>query len=190
MTARFDLDDFFDRERSDTIRRIERFGYTAQVVGTGQCSVPGCTCGPEPYPWSYSLGFYEHDHPELVAFGLSLNRVNQIMDPIFAAVRDGRPLAAGREHAHDLPSGDRIGLVPVPELWARRDPNRIAAWIDVYRTRFPPMLQVVWSDGDGAMPWDPECEPAVRAAQPILADDPLRYPKPPRTTTRHPRRRR
>lgn len=177
--------DFFERQYLETIDRIERFGYTAMVVGTGQCSVPGCDCRPEPYPYAYSLGFVEHDHPELVAFGVPLSAVNDLMDPVMAGVRAGRPLAIGREHRHQLPDGPLVTLLPVPDLWVRRDPGRIGAWIDVFGPPLPNFVQVCWSDVCGHLPWDDGCDPAVAAAQPILADDPIRYPRPPRNRTRH-----
>jgi hypothetical protein len=59
----------------------------------------------------------------------------------------------------------------------------------VYRSALPPLLQICWADSDGLMPWEPECDPAVRDLQPLLDDDPLRYPKPPRNSSRpRPRR--
>jgi hypothetical protein len=181
--------EFLDQLRADTIDRIERYGYTATVVGTGECSVPGCTCSPEPYPYAYSLGLCEHGHPELVVFGLPLTHVNTVMKPVFEAVRDGSPLAIGREHRHDLGGGPVVSLLPVPDLWVQRDPGRIGGWFDVYRSAPPPFVQICWADRHGAMPWQPDCDREVSALQPILADDPLRYPRPPRNTARHRRRR-
>jgi hypothetical protein len=181
--------DFFEQQRRDTIDRIHRYGYTAMVVGTGQCSVPGCDCRPEPYPYAYSLGFSEHDQPEIVTFGLPLAHVNELMDPLFDAVEDGHPTAIGREHRHDLGGGLVVSLVAVPDLWVRRDPGRIGAWIDVFGPPLPSFVQACWGDRHGRLPWDDGCIPAVAAAQPILADDPIRYPTPTRSCSRHRRRR-
>ncbi len=121
--------DIYDQLRRDAIERIERHGYTTMVVGTGECAVPGCTCRPEPYPYAYSLGVCEYDHPELVTFGLPLRAINAVMDPVVDALRSGAPLAIGPEHRHEFDRGLVISLVPVPELWVRRDPGRIRAWI-------------------------------------------------------------
>lgn len=183
------LPDIFDRLRQDAIERIERHGYTAVVVGTGECAVPGCTCRPEPHPYAYSLGFCTHDHPELVVFGLTLPAVNTVMDPVLAALRSGAPLAVGQQHRHQLLRGPVISLVPVPELWLRRDPGRIGAWLDLYGPPLPSFVQICWADRNGHLPWDVNCDPAVAAAQPVLTDDPIRYPRPPRTRQRHRRRR-
>ena len=182
------MDEWAARERADLIERIDRHGYTAIVVGTGACSVPGCDCRPEPYPYAYSLGFCEDDHAELVVFGLPLDAVGVVMDPIHAAVRRGRPVAVGDEHRHDLGNGPIVSLVPVPELWARRDPGRIGGWVDLFGPPLPAMVQVCWADRHGCLPWESGCDPDVAARQPILADDPLRYPRPPRDRSRHRRR--
>ncbi len=179
--------DIFEQLRRDTIGRIDQHGYTAIVVGTGDCAVPGCTCGPSPCPYAYSLGFCEHGHPEIVTFGLTLSAVNAVMNPVFEAVRAGTPLAVGRQHRHE-PYGRRekaISLVPVPDLWLRRDPGRIGAWIEIFGSPLPEMVQVCWSDRRGRLPWESGCDPTVIAAQPLLADDPLRYPTPPRNRARH-----
>ncbi len=177
--------DVFEQVLLDTIGRIERFGYTAAVIGTGECSVPGCNCSAEPYPYSYSLGFCDFDHPEVVSFGLTLQNVNELMNPVFEAVRAGAPLEVGQEHRHHLPCGAVISLVPVPDLWVRRDPGRIGGWLQLFGPALPEFVQICWADRDGNLPWEPDCDPAVAAAQPLLADDPLRYPKPPRNQGRH-----
>ena len=39
------------------------------------------------------------------------------------------------------------------------------------------MLQVVWSDTEGAFPDDPECDPEVRYMQVLLAQHPHTFPK-------------
>lgn len=181
--------DIFEQQRAATIDRIRRFGYTANVIGTGECFVPGCGCKPEPYPYAYSLGLCELDQPELVVFGLPLAGVNAAMDPVYAAARDGRPLAVGREHRHDVGNGRFLSLLAVPELWVRRDPGRIGGWFDIYGGPMPTFVQICWADRDGAMPWEAECASQVTDLQPILADDALRYPRPPRNTARHKRRR-
>lgn len=181
--------EYWEREHQQTLDRIERYGYTAMVIGTGECSVPGCDCRPEPYPYAYSLGFCGFDHPELVTLGLPLSAVNAVMDPIMAAARAGEPLAVGRDQRHELAGGGPVvSLVPVPDLWVRRDPGRIGAWIDVFGPPLPSFVQLCWADRDGHLPWDERCDPAVAAAQPLLDDDPIRYPKPPRNRARHLRR--
>ena len=176
--------DFITHFRARTRERIDQHGYTAMVVGTGECAVPGCDCTPSSYPYAYSIGLCEHDHPELVVFGLDSWHVSAALASVAGAARAGAPLAVGREHRHVFADVHEYCLIPVPELWARRDPGRIGGWLDMYRSRLPPFLQICWTDHHGRMPWDESCDPEVRALQPILVDDPLRYPRPPRSAAR------
>ncbi len=190
MSAR-SLPDPYDQLAADARRRIETYGYTMNVVGTGECAVPDCTCGPSRYPFAYSLGLVQYDHPEVVMFGVPRSHVNMLADPVYEAAAAGRPLAVGREHRHVLPAGPPISLVPVPDRWVRRDLDRIGGWLNVYAetcVRLPSFVQICWPDDDGLMPWEPGCDLQVVAVQPLLADDPLRYPTPPRNVGRHRRR--
>ncbi len=181
--------DFFAQFRAQARERIDRYGYTAIVVGTGECSVPDCRCEPESYPYAYSIGLCERGHPEVVVFGLDRWHVSAALDAVAEAACAGNPLAVGPEHRHVFAGVHEYCLVPVPELWARRDLGRIGGWIDLYRSALPPLLQICWADEHGTMPWDDACDPGIRAVQPILSDDPIRYPKPPRSTSRQRRRR-
>lgn len=54
----------------DVEATIEQYGHAVIAVGTGECSVPGCTCSASPVPWSYTVGLIEQGCPELVVFGL------------------------------------------------------------------------------------------------------------------------
>ena len=181
---RDDLDGL-DGLTREAIDRIDRFGFTAAIVGTGDCSVPGCRCEPEPHPFAYSLGMVEHGLDEHVVFGLPSDRVHCVLHPVCKAALSGRPLAVGREHRHELTGGPIVSLVPVPERWIMRDPGRIGSWYCVYDEPPPPFVQIFWADRDGHMPWEPECALGVARSQPVLADDPIRSPKPPRNRDRH-----
>ncbi len=180
--------DSYDHDCRDLLGKIDHYGYTVIVVGTGECSVPGCTCPPDPYPYAYSLGMFQYDdHPEVVVFGLPLSHVNAVVDPVYEAAAAGRPLAVGREHRHRLASGASFSLLPVPGLWVRRDPGRIGWWFNLFGGHpvGPPFVQVCWADRHGRMPWDIECELGVAHAQPVLEHNSLRYPRPPRQAGRH-----
>ncbi len=179
--------DPFDEITAATIERIERFGFTATIVGTGECAVPGCTCQPEPYPYAYSLGMCEHDRDEYVVFGVPSAHLDEVLHAICRAAIAGEPPQVGRDYRHTLPAGAVVSLVAVPDLWVRRDPGRVGSWINLYDAPPPQFIQICWADRDGRLPWESGCDAAVIAAQPILADDALRIPRPPRHRSRHPR---
>jgi len=170
--------DPIDRLRADTRALIDRFGFTKLMIGTGECSVPGCDCVAESYPYAYTLGMCEHDSPEFVTFGVPSTHVASIVDPICNAVIDGVALPLGRECRIDLGGdGPLVSLVPVPDRWFEHDPDRIGSWHCLFRTRTPSFVQICWGDEDDRMPWEPACNPAVVAVQPVLADDPISFPR-------------
>ena len=56
------------------------------------------------------------------------------------------------------------------------DPDASLAF---YRGQPVPMLQLVWADGDGVLPWEPGCAEECRGAQPWLWDRVTAAPAPP-----------
>jgi len=164
------------RIRAHTREHIADFGFTTISVGGGECSVPGCESGPERYPYAYTLGMCDYASPEFVTLGLSNSHVASVVDPVCEAVMRARRMPVGAEHRIELPDGPVISLVAVPGAWVEHDPGRVAAWFTVYEPRSPSYVQIFWADEGGHMPWESECNPAVAALQPVLADDPISVP--------------
>lgn len=184
-----DFDDFFDPVRLDTSRKIKEFGFVVQLIGYGECSIPGCDCSPEPDPWAYTVGCVEFGHPEVVATGGSLQHTHRLINAVMLEFRNGRAIPIG-DRSGTVVDGRRIALVPVPTEWVQTDPERIASWWDHYQPgrpdlAAPAIVQAVITDSDDAFPWDRPDGP------PLLADDPISYPRrPPRSTRRALERRR
>ena len=42
---------------------------------------------------------------------------------------------------------------------------------------YPDVVQLVWSDHDGRFPDHPKCDRFIVECQPLLAQDPLAYPR-------------
>lgn len=167
-----------DRLRVETRSLIDRYGFTKLLIGSGECAVPGCDCGPDPYSYTYTLGMCDHDSPEFVTFGLPRSHVASVVDPVCSTVMKDCQAPIGREHRFALSGGPTISFVAVPELWFDHDPHRVGAWFDLYAPRTPEFVQICWADEQGHMPWEPGCSPAVAAVQPVLADDPITVPPP------------
>jgi hypothetical protein len=170
--------DPIDRLRAETRARIDRFGFTKLIVGTGECTVPGCDCEPEPHSYTYTLGMCDHGSREFVTFGLSMLQANSVVDTVCENVIRGRGVPIGRDHRVRLAGGPTVSFVAVPDRWVEVDADRVGSWFDLYAPRFPTFVQVCWSDEAGHMPWEPGCNPAVAAVQPVLADDPVSIPRP------------
>lgn len=130
-----------------TQRDIETIGWTTIGVFPGE--------GDEPTPpFSYSIGFQEHEHPELIVVGLSPNVAHFIIAAFYERVAAGEKFKDG-ELVEDILDDDYIvkmqALPPdgVPLNMARR----------YYGTDELPALQVVWPDREGHFPGDEHFNP-------------------------------
>lgn len=159
---------------------VASHGFAIMAVGYGQCMEPGCCGGQRArHPWAYSIGFVERGEPELVMLGL---------DSEFA--RDGMSWVHDRSNmgfsvpVNAIDPLDDLGLklVDVPFDWLATDPGRMARWFGHYdagpfSAHAPEVRQLLWADDAGRFPDDPQCDPKVVAAQPVLSVDPISYPK-------------
>jgi hypothetical protein len=153
-------------------RTIAAHGIAVISVGYGGCSCPGCPGEPSPFPWTYTVGMVEIDHPELVLFGLT---------PTEAARRLNWVHDRAVEHEALMPGelgrlgSTRLRLDRVPDSWANdRYEDPMGQWFHHYDAGrpvllAPPVLQLVWSDRRGRFPDEPGCDPKVRRSQPLLA---------------------
>jgi hypothetical protein len=159
---------------------IASHGHAVIPIGYGGCSVPGC-CGPAlKHPWTYTVGLVEQGHPEIVLLGLDPHSAQHGINWVAAEAKQGRPVPLDRPKTVD---GVGIKLIEVPGRWLATDLNRMAMWFNHYRpghasVRHPDVCQLLWADAQGRFPDDPLCDPKIVAMQPVLASDPLRFPKP------------
>jgi len=165
------IDNFRSRHALWVAEMIQKHGHAIISVGSGECDVPGCRCVPEPVTWSYTIGLVEDDLPELVAFGLCFDDAAFMLN---WAARRARCPHCGVDPGTVVELGDfPIRFDAVPVEWAIdtvADP--LGCWWAHYSVGrsavpAPSIVQCVWADGDGRFPDDPECDPAVVAAQPV-----------------------
>ncbi len=158
---------------------IARRGFFIVSVGSGDCSVPGCTCAPEPQPWCYTIGLNDIQHPELVVMGLPPDAAHHVMTWAYERARVGKPLEPRVEYVLDHVG---VKLVEVPVDWLITDPSRMGMWFQHYapgRTTLPApeIAQLLWADADGFFPDDAACNPDIKELQPVLVADPIAFPR-------------
>jgi hypothetical protein len=164
---------------------IRRDGFTVVTVG-GVCGKPGCPCanrdGFGDEVWSFTIGRHQIGQPELVITGdLDAEEITWIMSRVVHEI-DHHSLLVRAEQGELLEFAPlRFRLDPVPPEWLDTDPARMQDWFEMYsvpgtRCDPPELLQVVWSDTEGAFPDDPECDPDVRQVQVLLAQHPRTFP--------------
>ena len=141
---------------------IERRGFfTMGVLG-----------GPASPPWSYTIGFLERGHPELVTLGLAPESADRLFVHASALLDEGAPPGIGRSHRHDW-NGLTIGLIDVPWVQWTEGSDLVSGMVSYYGMRGgfpcePGVIQVVWPDEAGHLAWDRGCDPTVREVQPLL----------------------
>jgi len=170
----------FGQQMLNIATNIHRCGFMLVMVGSGDCSVPGCECEPSDERWSYSIGMVERGMPEVVITGLADVHALYVANFVFDEFRAGRGMEVGEVR---WMGSAPLRLDDVDDEWLATDTNRMAHWLNHYcvgRTeiQMPPVRQIVWGDSDGYFPDDSRCDPTIAAWQPVLADDPVSFPTP------------
>lgn len=167
------------------------YGYSVVHVGFGRCSEPGCTEGPEPFPWSYTYGLVARGQPELVIMGLDPRTNHEVIGTIVERRSAGERLHLGADVFVDAGPVRPFRLAEVPQAWVTHDPARMAGWFEWNRRRYgalPEVQQVVWPDACWRFPGHRDHDRSV--VQPLLADDPISFPTPGNRAERRAARRR
>jgi hypothetical protein len=116
--------------------------------------------------WAFSIGlFHSFAHPEVVLFGLPLDRCMTLVNVIGRAVQAGKRYQHGEKYADILQDPYKCAFRQVPRA-RYRDYVGYALWF--YEDDLFPLLQCFWPDKEGRFPWDNGCDDYVRDAQPVL----------------------
>jgi hypothetical protein len=140
--------------------------------GWGIVSVPAKDRRPA---YAFTVGlWHSFAHAEVSVFGRDEAEMARWLDTV------GREVKAGRVLLPDRLGDDVVGAVevfPRPALasWHR---HLFGAALAFYRGEPIPVLQLVWPDPDGVLPWEPGCADEYLAAQPRLWDRVTAAPTP------------
>lgn len=117
--------------------------------------------------YAFTVGlWHSFGSAEAAIFGLVEDDMVRWLSAVGGAVEGGRMLYPDRQGDGILGSFD---VFPRPALasWHR---HLFADALRFYRGQPVPVLQLVWADGRGLLPWEPGCEDSCRLAQPPLWD--------------------
>jgi hypothetical protein len=117
--------------------------------------------------FAYTIGlYYNYRHPEIIAFGLDVQLLWQIINVIGDKVKKGEKFENEHE-AEGILAGYRVFFRNV-EKRHYRDHLGYARWF--YEGDEFPVRQCVWPDKTHRFPWHPEASEPFRRRQPILYD--------------------
>ena len=156
---------------------IALHGFAVVTIGHGDCSEPGCRCAASTTPWAYTVGLTSLGQPEFVVLGRGLGPDEPVeaLHGMACLCLDGVGATEPGDYAFD---DIDIRVAEVPDRWVLADRSRMAAWFFHYgREQMPVVQQILLPDRDGYFPDEDECSDDVRRRQPVLRDNPLRYPK-------------
>jgi hypothetical protein len=106
--------------------------------------------GPTDPGFTYTVGLWGFEHPELVVYGLSFGVAQELLKALAERVRGGSVFADGDEVRSVVPA---VRLLDLPNAH-----RVIHIAQNLYRTpygRVVPALQVCYPDDFGAFPWEP-----------------------------------
>lgn len=138
-----------------TMKDIERDGWTTISV-FAEDDTP---------PFAYSIGFQEHDHPEVIVIGLTPVIAHQIIGGLYDRVAAGETFADGQRDSRVLDGYDVMFREMPPDGRPLNMARRYYGVDDL------PALQIVWPDREGRFPDEEGFDPQYAGIQDI---DPIR----------------
>jgi hypothetical protein len=131
--------------------------------------------------WAYTVGLLEtYGHPELITFGLPPQIAHGVIHAIVEQSREGTQHPLGREHPFDV-DGIPVCLLPVLDEYWLYPCDYLLGCSHYYGAKGAKVelraLQLVWSDENGRLPWEPQFQRKFAGDQPLL-DESGHYTEP------------
>lgn len=116
--------------------------------------------------FAYSIGlFHSFCHPEIILFGLPIDVCMRAVNVIGIDIRNGMHFQPLKEYDHIL---SRPHSCCFREVDRKHYHGHVGYALWFYETDPFPLMQCFWSDESGCFPWDSDCSPYAREAQPLL----------------------
>jgi hypothetical protein len=157
--------------------------WLLQTIARDGWAVLGIPADDEGPSFAYSLGlFHTLNHPEIIVMGVRAESAQQLINDVAVAVRQGQRFEPGGRY-DSLVEGNPLAFLTVaPKLY--RKYVGYARWF--YQGAEFPLLQCVWPDKQGVLPWEPGYDGQLFALQRVLGPagnltDGWLFPDPPNT---------
>lgn len=131
--------------------------YGISVIGVARSS--------DSPTFTYSVGFFQIDSPEVIIFGLDPRIATTLLNDLYSKVVEGK--IKPRDWLVDTT------LANLPVTFRRADPDVIDEWMTAAfawsrkkTRRDPECLVMVWPDREGKFPWDPGFDTKFEGVQP------------------------
>lgn len=115
--------------------------------------------------FAYTIGLYEtYEHPEIVCIGLEPELLGEVLNNAGYLIEKGYNLETGCAYADFLEDFDVEFIKVSKEYYS--DYFGYARWY--YEEWDFPVLQLVWPDDNGVLPWKEGFDPDLKFVQPLL----------------------
>ncbi|QCH24631.1 DUF4262 domain-containing protein [Mycobacteroides salmoniphilum] len=157
-----DRHDYNDSDR-DIIGSVTEYGWSALGIGP--------TSSEEGPPFAYTVGLWHTMRlPELAIYGVNdITMMQRALNAVAKQAQEGRVLQVGEtfEDVLALPAVEdyQVKLSPIDPSWYHNEFG-FGLWFN--RTNHVRYLQVLWPDGEGRFPGNPELDPHFADRQPLM----------------------
>lgn len=156
-------DPFPDR----AMAHLDKIAWMVEQQGWALEPVPARPDLDPPVPgYTYTIGLETaFGFPEIVVFGLTPVASRGLLGEVVGLLREGVAVPIGALFTGLFDSGLRGALLPVDVALVAGLFESATAWYggDTYR-----IVQLVWPDRSGWMPWEPGFDRRVAMAQPVI----------------------
>ncbi|MFV1884067.1 MAG: DUF4262 domain-containing protein [Balneola sp.] len=145
-----------DKEAEEfIIRSVKDFGWSIQFFEE-ENELPS---------FAYTIGLFEkYKHPEIIAFGLPVNTLIQILNIAGELVKGGKKLKPGKQYEEFLEGFNSTFLAVDKKEFGNY--FGYAMWFYDYK-EFD-AIQYIWPDNSGKYPWQDSFEEIILNKQPLL----------------------
>jgi len=139
------------------LAKIDEHGWSVTMVAP--------SVGEDGHCFAYSTGlFYRFGQPEIIMFGLSLERMHRIINLIGNQMKHGIMFVPEQDYSDLLEKYScRFRVVDKSHY---KEHLGWSIWF--YEGYEYPALQCFWPDNNACYPWQAECSPGIRELQPFL----------------------
>ena len=155
-----------EQVRSAILGNIDQHGW--HIAGVNEDTRNG-------FPqYAYTVGFGDTlNHAEVIVIGLSHESAGMLLNAVGERIRQHGQLEIDTRYTDLLSNGLGLSFVEAAEDRAR-DLMRLANWYYEAASRQTDtryrVLQLVWPDSDGLLPWEPGYDTRFNDLQPVLRD--------------------
>lgn len=149
---------------------VKEFGWRSTHVRGGE----------NRHSFAYSTGFWKtFGKPEVIFFDLPVELAHDVLGQIYRLFEQGESLHTEKP-VSGIISDEEVFFLTVSEVFVS-EYLLSSKWF--YKGSVFPCIQMIWSDGSGKFPWEPDFDPQLAELQPEISEIGWSRLRPPQTVS-------